>query len=130
MQPQSSSTSSPVFAADEKQPHNLSSPATTKNLGFSIDVEKTGTLTTSVSSTKITQTMTPWDSTATLSTAYGRPDVDSLIKEVVSKADDWDRVVIAACGPSGLMRAVRGTAANAIQVKGPSVELHCEAFGW
>jgi len=102
----------------------------TEKLGFSIDIEKARTLTSSVSPTKITQTTTPWDSTATLTTAYGRPDVDSLIKKVVSKADDWDRVVIAACGPSALMKAVRGTAASAIRVKGPSVELHCEAFGW
>ena len=53
-----------------------------------------------------------------------------LIKDVVAKADDNDRIAIAACGPEGLMSCVRKTAAECIRVKGPSVELHCEQFGW
>ena len=65
-----------------------------------------------------------------LATLQGRPDVETLIKDVVAKGDDAERIMIAACGPDGLMAAVRRTAAQCIRTKGPSVELHCEQFGW
>lgn len=60
----------------------------------------------------------------------GRPDVETLIKNIVASANDNERVAIAACGPDALMWTVRRTATNAIKVKGPSIELHCEQFGW
>lgn len=60
----------------------------------------------------------------------GRPDVDGIVKRIISETSDDERVVIAACGPDGLMFSVRKTAASCISVKGPSVELHCEQFGW
>lgn len=73
-----------------------------------------------------------WESTSSLrlNVVNGRPDIDTLIKERVAQAADWERVVIAACGPDGMMKTVRRTAAEVIRVKGPSVELHCEQFGW
>jgi hypothetical protein len=37
---------------------------------------------------------------------------------------------VAACGPDSLNWGVRRTVAGLIRVKGPSVELHCEQFGW
>jgi NAD(P)H-flavin reductase len=106
------------------------SPTAAEKLDFSIDIEKAPVSTTSTTLTELAGARTPWDSTATLNTTYGRPDVNSLIKDVVAKAQDGERVVIAACGPPGLMKTVRSTAASAIQLKGPNVELHCEAFGW
>ena len=71
-----------------------------------------------------------WVSTSTLNIISGRPDVENVVRSVVRNADVTERVAIAACGPEGLMRAVRRTAADCITVKGPSVELHCEQFGW
>ncbi|KAE8443730.1 hypothetical protein EG329_001410 [Mollisiaceae sp. DMI_Dod_QoI] len=71
-----------------------------------------------------------WDSTASVNILPGRPDVDSIVRRVLAETPDDERVVIAACGPDALMWNVRKTAASCINVKGPSVELHCEQFGW
>ncbi|KAF3760842.1 hypothetical protein M406DRAFT_343011 [Cryphonectria parasitica EP155] len=60
----------------------------------------------------------------------GRPDTATLIREAVSSARATDRVLVAACGPSGFMRTVRDTTASLIRGDGPGVELHCEQFGW
>lgn len=59
-----------------------------------------------------------------------RPDIENMIRTAVKNANEKDRILIAACGPDGLMRMVRGTAADCISARGPSVELHCEQFGW
>ncbi|KUJ14182.1 uncharacterized protein LY89DRAFT_589799 [Mollisia scopiformis] len=71
-----------------------------------------------------------WSSTSSVNVLPGRPDVDGIIRRVVSETPDEQRVIIAACGPDGLMFSVRKTAASCIKVRGPSVELHCEQFGW
>lgn len=60
----------------------------------------------------------------------GRPDTASLIREAVQSTPQNQRVLVAACGPDGLMRVVRDTTANLISGDGPGVELHCEQFGW
>lgn len=60
----------------------------------------------------------------------GRPDTATLIREVVSSTPASGRVLIAACGPDGLMKVVRNTTASLIRGEGPGVELHCEQFGW
>ena len=73
---------------------------------------------------------TPWDSSTSLEILHGRPDIEALIKDVVVKAGKDERVLIAACGPEGLMWSVRRPAAGCITVGGASVELHCEQFGW
>ena len=61
---------------------------------------------------------------------YGRPDTESLIREAVYSVAKDQRVLIAACGPIGLIEVVRDTAASCIRANGPAVELHCEHFGW
>ena len=61
---------------------------------------------------------------------YGRPDTASLIKEAVQSVAKDQRVLVAACGPTGLIEVVRDTAASCIRANGPAVELHCEHFGW
>lgn len=71
-----------------------------------------------------------WSSTSSVNILHGRPDVDGIIKRIVAETPDEDRVIIAACGPDALMWSVRKTAASCIEVNGPSVELHCEQFGW
>lgn len=60
----------------------------------------------------------------------GRPDTATLIREAVSGTPSDGRVLVAACGPAGLMRTVRDTTASLIRGDGPAVELHCEEFGW
>lgn len=60
----------------------------------------------------------------------GRPDTATLIREAVRSTPTNQRVLVAACGPDGLMRVVRDTTASLIRGDGPGVELHCEQFGW
>lgn len=60
----------------------------------------------------------------------GRPDIAHFIMEMVEKSSANDRIVVAACGPQSLMQAARKTVAGCIKVDGPSLELHCEQFGF
>jgi hypothetical protein len=60
----------------------------------------------------------------------GRPDAASLIRDAVKTTPQNQRVLVAACGPDGLMQIVRDTTATLIVGDGPAVELHCEQFGW
>lgn len=60
----------------------------------------------------------------------GRPETATLIREAVRSTPTHQRVLVAACGPDGLMRVVRDTTASLISGDGPGVELHCEQFGW
>lgn len=93
-----------------------------KTLSPELDIEKTS---------PVSQTNpTPWDSVVSLDLINGRPDVRLLIDEFIGRAGNDERVAIAACGPNGLMTTVRNATAGAIKVKGPSVGLHCEQFGW
>lgn len=62
--------------------------------------------------------------------AWSRPDVPSLIRGVVAETPKGQSVLIMGCGPSALMKQVRNTSAECIQMAGPTVELHCEQFGW
>lgn len=60
----------------------------------------------------------------------GRPDTATVIFDTVGSTPADQRVLVAACGPPGLMRVVRNTTAKCIRGEGPGVELHCEQFGW
>lgn len=126
-------TPDPMPASDDEAQLSFStpvSPTTVEKQDLSVDIEKAPTITTSATLTESTDLGTPWDSTSTLNTTYGRPDVNNLIRDVVSKAQNGDRIIVAACGPPGMMGAVRSTTASVIRTTGPKVELHCEAFGW
>ncbi|KAI1428595.1 ferric reductase NAD binding domain-containing protein [Xylaria sp. FL1777] len=61
---------------------------------------------------------------------YGRPDIETSVREAILSMNKNERVLVAACGPPGLVNVVRNTTASCISVDGPSVELHCEQFGW
>ncbi|KAI3342438.1 ferric reductase NAD binding domain-containing protein [Ustulina deusta] len=61
---------------------------------------------------------------------YGRPDIEASVREAIMSVAKNERVLVAACGPTGLVNTVRNTTASCIRVDGPSVELHCEQFGW
>ncbi|KAH8667412.1 ferric reductase NAD binding domain-containing protein [Tricladium varicosporioides] len=95
----------------------------THHATFDLDIEKKGTK-------QSHSRKNPWESSISLDIAPGRPDVSGLIKDVVARSNKEDRISIAACGPASLMDAVRKTATNSISVNGPSIELHCEQFGW
>ncbi|KHN94013.1 Flavoprotein transmembrane component [Metarhizium album ARSEF 1941] len=61
---------------------------------------------------------------------YQKPNVVALVRDVVGGTRAEERVLIAGCGPSRMMDSIRETAAECIRSDGPSVELHCEEFGW
>ncbi|KAI1821403.1 ferric reductase NAD binding domain-containing protein [Xylaria intraflava] len=65
-----------------------------------------------------------------LPVVYGRPDLEASIREAIASTSPDGRVLVAACGPTGLVEAVRDTTAKCIRVDGPAVELHCEQFSW
>ncbi|KAI0164313.1 ferric reductase NAD binding domain-containing protein [Hypoxylon sp. FL1284] len=69
-------------------------------------------------------------STVDLPIIVGRPDTEALIRSAVESVGKDQRVLIAACGPDGLIKVVRNVAASCISVGGPAVEVHCEQFGW
>ncbi|KAJ4395932.1 hypothetical protein N0V93_000148 [Gnomoniopsis smithogilvyi] len=97
----------------------------------SSDPEKTGAASSSHSSK--TRHSTSTDATAHShghAILPGRPDTAALIREAVSSTPATGRVLVAACGPAGLMRTVRDVTAGLIRGDGPGVELHCEQFGW
>ncbi|KAL2759073.1 hypothetical protein ACRALDRAFT_208141 [Sodiomyces alcalophilus JCM 7366] len=61
---------------------------------------------------------------------YGRPDVSEIVRKAVDGTPVNQRVLVMCCGPDGLTTEVRNTTARSISRKGPTVELHCEQFGW
>jgi hypothetical protein len=60
----------------------------------------------------------------------GRPDVHSIIRRIASECEANQQVIVAACGPAGLSNDVRDAVGSCIDVDGPSLNLHLEAFGW
>lgn len=63
-------------------------------------------------------------------TLGGRPDIGTIVKNVVRASEERDLVAVAACGPVELMRVARNAVADSIEIGGASVTLHCEQFGW
>lgn len=60
----------------------------------------------------------------------GRPDVASLVKELIESTPSVKRVLVMGCGPRTLMSAIQNAAADCIVENGAGVELHLEQFGW
>lgn len=61
---------------------------------------------------------------------YERPNVPELIRSAVAQTGSEHRVLVTGCGPAKLMNVLRNTTAECISTDGPSIELHCEQFGW
>ncbi|KAK2596642.1 hypothetical protein QQS21_006263 [Conoideocrella luteorostrata] len=61
---------------------------------------------------------------------YQRPDVATIIREAIGDTSVDERVLVTGCGPAKLMHLMRETTTDCIQAEGPSIELHCEQFGW
>jgi hypothetical protein len=62
-------------------------------------------------------------------TKRGRPDFHAVISKVVDESTVDNRVLVAACGPGGLVDGVRDAVKKNTKTSGPSVEMHVEAFG-
>jgi hypothetical protein len=62
-------------------------------------------------------------------TEHGRPDFHAVIGKVVDESTVDHRVLVAACGPGGLVDGVRDAVKRNTKKSGPGVELHVEAFG-
>lgn len=58
--------------------------------------------------------------------SFGRPDVTTVVREAVSSMAPSQRVLVAACGPTEMIKTVRNAAAKSIRNSRASVELHCE----
>jgi hypothetical protein len=77
-------------------------------------------------------TSTSVSSASSLDIHSGRPDVASMIRNVVTSSQTQERVIVAVCGPTSLANTTRETVASCVgaEAKGASVRLHCEEFGW
>jgi hypothetical protein len=62
-------------------------------------------------------------------TVYGRPDFQAVISRVAGESTVDSRVLVAACGPGGLVNGVTDAVKENTKKNGPNVELHVEAFG-
>ncbi|KAF4342389.1 ferric reductase transmembrane component [Fusarium beomiforme] len=60
----------------------------------------------------------------------GRPNVNSLVKELIETTPSDKRVLVMGCGPWTLMSAVQSAAADCIMENRAGIELHLEQFGW
>ena len=73
------------------------------------------------------------DSEATTLPSYalpGRPDIRSTVQSIAAECAPSDRILVAACGPTGLSNDVRDAVRDCTRSDGPSLKLHLEAFGW
>ncbi|KAI1081049.1 ferric reductase NAD binding domain-containing protein [Whalleya microplaca] len=111
-----------AFTKNTQYP-TISGPSSSVGLRDESDVDEKGIMRQSESRSGMT-------SISDLPIIHGRPDTESEIKAAVRSLSKDQRVLIAACGPDGLLTVVRNTAASCISVGGPAVEVHCEQFGW
>jgi hypothetical protein len=65
-----------------------------------------------------------------LSINYQRPKIAELVERAIVETPADRKVLVMACGPESLSTQVRETTACQIRGDGPSIELHCESFGW
>jgi hypothetical protein len=59
----------------------------------------------------------------------GRPDLPSIISEVIRNSGRDEKIVVAACGPESLVNLTRNSTAACVNMGGPLVVLHIEQFG-
>ncbi|CAH0052280.1 unnamed protein product [Clonostachys solani] len=61
---------------------------------------------------------------------YEKLRAEAMIHESIQAAGRDSRVLIASCGPKSLMAAVSAAATQYMTPEGPSIDVHCESFGW
>ncbi|KAH7011950.1 ferric reductase NAD binding domain-containing protein [Ilyonectria destructans] len=121
---ESSSRSTSTTSDPEKAPvSRLVIPLPT----LTTDMEKTGLSTLVESPVSPLDVAEPSDD---FSITYRRPDVAALIKAGVEGVPSNQRVLVMGCGPQTLTTTVRDATSECIRTEGPTIELHCEQFGW
>ncbi|KAK7423746.1 hypothetical protein QQX98_000936 [Neonectria punicea] len=61
---------------------------------------------------------------------YEKLNVEDTVCELMESIGVDERVLIAGCGPPGLMKDIKTVAGRCIRTNGPSIDIHCEDFGW
>lgn len=112
-----SSTSNSTLSLREGKKSSASEDIFTSRVSEDVDIEKDN----ASSSSSLYSALTIYQ---------GRPNIAAIITEIVSNADRGDRIAITACGPDSMIQMTRKSVAKSIRVDGPSLELHCEQFGW
>lgn len=83
-----------------------------------------------IEAVKPTSIMDADDATLPPYAVPGRPDVQSIVRRITSECETSQRVLVAACGPTGLSDNVRDAVRDCTSIDGPGLDLHLEAFGW
>ncbi|KAF5252708.1 hypothetical protein FANTH_2335 [Fusarium anthophilum] len=60
----------------------------------------------------------------------GRPNIDDIVAQTVQGMSANSRVLVLACGPSGLLKDVRQSATSRMVSNGAAISLQFEQFGW
>ncbi|GIZ42329.1 hypothetical protein CKM354_000560400 [Cercospora kikuchii] len=63
-------------------------------------------------------------------TEFGRPDISALLGKSVEGLVERDNVLVAACGPAGMLTDLRGAAIDVQAVAAPMIDVHCEEFSY
>ncbi|QIW95663.1 hypothetical protein AMS68_001181 [Peltaster fructicola] len=61
---------------------------------------------------------------------HGRPVVDQLLQHAMAGSSPNDRILITGSGPDQLLTDLRASTGHVINVAGPTVLLHLEAYEW
>jgi hypothetical protein len=97
--------------------HNSSPTSTSRasDENINIDIEKV-------------QSRSLQDTTRLFRVFPGRPDVESMIRNVVARSNVKENILIVCCGPDQMVGSVRKAAAGCINMGGPKIKLLCEKF--
>ncbi|KAM3425088.1 hypothetical protein BST61_g7054 [Cercospora zeina] len=63
-------------------------------------------------------------------TEYGRPDISAVLGKSMEGLVENDNVLIAACGPSGMLADLRKAAIDVQAIAAPMIDVHCEEFSY
>jgi hypothetical protein len=70
------------------------------------------------------------DFNPSLAPLYGRPNVEAIVRGAVQQSVNVKRVLVAACGPEGLVIRTRIVVAKLSKIHGPGIDLYVEPFSW
>lgn len=59
----------------------------------------------------------------------GRPNIHAAVHRAARECEATQRILVAACGPTGLSDSVRDAVKDCTTIGGPGLDLHLEAFG-
>ncbi|OLN82296.1 Ferric/cupric reductase transmembrane component 2-like protein 7 [Colletotrichum chlorophyti] len=126
-----SEASTPLTTSSEKfDPSNLSQPPPKIITKVISDPEKSGAESDANSPVSPVEHVDVAGGTLGIPIIHSRPDVGSMLRDMISQTPADQRVLVVGCGPDSLMEQVRNNTAYSIRGSGPAVTLHCEQFGW